>query len=121
MLGGRVDRVELVLPIENIDHSPVRYRMEARAQVDGLGRIEDLGLDLLGAFHSHPAGPVGVSESDVREWQYPEAALIVCAPGADGGWRMRAFRVDEGGVVELPVLHEDDSSLQSGSKDEVRR
>jgi proteasome lid subunit RPN8/RPN11 len=80
--------------------------MEARALVAGLGRIEDLGLDLLGAFHSHPRGPLGVSESDVREWQYPESALIVCSPGAHADWRMRAFRVDEGGAVELPVLRD---------------
>jgi proteasome lid subunit RPN8/RPN11 len=108
LLAGRADRVEIVLPIENIDHSPVRYRMEARALVAGLGRIEDLGLDLLGAFHSHPAGPPGVSESDLREWQYPESALIVCAPGAHGAWQIRAFRADEGGVVELRVLRDGD-------------
>ena len=80
--------------------------MEARALVAGLRRIEDLGLDLLGAFHSHPGGPLGVSERDVREWQYPESALIVCAPGPDAVWGVRAFRVDDVGVVELPVLQE---------------
>jgi len=102
LLAGRAGRVELVVPIENVEHSPVHYAMEPRALVDTLGRFEVLGLDLMGAFHSHPGGPFGVSESDVREWQYPEAALVVCAP-EEAGWAARAFLVDEGGATEMPL------------------
>lgn len=107
LLAGGVDRVELVVPIENVEHSPVHYAMEPRALVGALGRLEALGLDLRGAFHSHPGGPFGVSESDVREWQYPEAALVVCAPGEEG-WAARAFLVDEGGVTEILLQVERD-------------
>jgi len=102
LLAGRADRVDLVVPIENVEHSPVHYTMEPRALVGALGRFEVLGLDLMGAFHSHPGGPFGVSQSDVREWRYPEAALVVCAPGEEG-WEAKAFLVDEGGVTELPL------------------
>ena len=102
LLAGRADRVDLVVPIENVEHSPVHYTMEPRALVGALGRFEALGLDLMGAFHSHPGGPFGVSQSDVREWRYPEAALVVCAPGEEG-WEAKAFLVDEGGVTELPL------------------
>lgn len=105
LLAGQEDRVALVLPIENTDHSPVHYSMEPRALVAALGRLEDLGLDLLGAFHSHPAGPFGVSESDVRQWQYPEAALVVCVP-REAGWAARAFFIDDSGVTEVPLLVE---------------
>jgi proteasome lid subunit RPN8/RPN11 len=105
LLAGHADRVELVLPIENADHSPVHYTMEPRALVSALGRLETLGLELLGAFHSHPAGPFGVSESDVREWHYPEAALMVCAPREEA-WGARAFIVDGSRVAEVPVQFE---------------
>jgi proteasome lid subunit RPN8/RPN11 len=79
--------------------------MEPRALVAALGRLEDLELDLLGAFHSHPGGPFGVSESDVRQWQYPEMALVVCIP-QDEGWAARAFFIDDSGVTEVPLLVE---------------
>jgi len=102
LLAGK-DRVELVLPIENGEHSAVRYTMEPRALVSAIGRIEASGMDLLGIFHSHPAGPFGVSESDVREWQYPEAVLVVCSRGV-AGWAARAFVVAEGRVTEVPLL-----------------
>lgn len=103
LLGGHADRVALALPIENVEHSPVHYHMEHRALVAAFGRLEKLGLDLLAAFHSHPGGPFGVSDSDVREWQYPEAALVVCVP-REKGWAARALIVDEGGVIEIPLL-----------------
>jgi len=102
LLAGRSDRVETVVPIENAEHSPVHYAMEPRALVAALGRLEALDLELLGAFHSHPHGPFGVSESDVREWQYPEAALVVCAPREEA-WAARAFIVDGGRVTEVPL------------------
>ena len=107
LLAGRADRVDLVVPIENVEHSPVHYTMEPRALVGALGRFEVLGLDLMGAFHSHPGGPFGVSQSDVREWRYPEAALVVCALG-ETGWAARAFLVDEGRAMEMPLQIERD-------------
>jgi proteasome lid subunit RPN8/RPN11 len=103
LLAGRLDRVELVLPIENVEHSEVHYHMEHRALVAAFARIEALELELLGVFHSHPNGPVGVSQSDVREWQYPEVALVVCVRNAEG-WEARAFLANEHGVSQVPFL-----------------
>jgi proteasome lid subunit RPN8/RPN11 len=102
LLAGRGGQVELVLPIENSEHSPIRYFMEPRALVAALLRMEDLDLELLAAFHSHPTGPVGVSDTDVREWLYPEAALVVCMPG-NLGWVGQAFVVADGNVTEIPL------------------
>jgi proteasome lid subunit RPN8/RPN11 len=102
LLAGRAGLVELVVPIENAEHSSIRYSMEPRELVAALGRFESLGLEMLGAFHSHPGGPFGVSDSDVREWQYPEAALVVCVPWEET-WRARAFIVEGGRVAEVPL------------------
>jgi proteasome lid subunit RPN8/RPN11 len=77
--------------------------MEHRALVRAFHQVEGLGLELLAAFHSHPQGPAGVSQSDVREWQYPEAALVVCTPGREG-WVPRGFIVNGETVREIPFL-----------------
>jgi proteasome lid subunit RPN8/RPN11 len=102
LLGGEGSRVRLVIPIENAEHSPFHYFMEPRALVAGLAQLERRGLDLVGAFHSHPAGPLGVSVDDVREWQYPGSAIVVCVPGR-GEWAGRAFLIEDGRAREVPL------------------
>jgi proteasome lid subunit RPN8/RPN11 len=100
LLAGRGDEVVAVLPIENSDHSPTHYHMEDRALVGAFQRLEAMGLDLLAAFHSHPSGPLGVSQDDRREWQYPEAALVICVPRA-GTWEARAYLLADGDPREI--------------------
>jgi proteasome lid subunit RPN8/RPN11 len=95
--------VELVLPIENSEHSPFHYHMEHRALIEAFNQVDGLGMELLAAFHSHPSGPGGVSRSDLREWQYPEAALVVCTlHGRE--WVARGFVVGHDGAREIPVI-----------------
>lgn len=103
MLAGRSSEVQLILPIENAEHSPSHYHMEHRALIEAFNRVDELGLDLLAAFHSHPHGPAGVSQSDLEEWQYPEAALVVCTRLGDK-WTARGFMVEGGGAREIQVL-----------------
>lgn len=102
LLSGRDERVERVWPIENIAHSRVRYFMEPRQLVQAVLTIEDDREELLGAYHSHPAGPEGVSNTDVDEWQYPDSALLVWSPGG-GGWAARGFVIEPGVVREIPI------------------
>jgi proteasome lid subunit RPN8/RPN11 len=103
LLAGRGPDVELIVPIENAEHSSSHYHMEHRALIEAFHRVDQLGLELLGAFHSHPHGPAGVSQSDVEEWQYPEAALVVCTRLGDE-WTARGFMAEAGGVREIPLL-----------------
>ncbi len=102
LLSGKGEWVERVWPIENLAHSRVRYTMEPRQLVRAVLAIEEDQEELLGAFHSHPSGPDGVSDTDVVEWQYPDSALLVWVPG-DGGWAARGFVIDGGAVREIPI------------------
>ena len=106
LLAGAGEQIERVLPVENELHSRVRYRMEPRGLVAALNQIDAAGMEMLGAFHSHPAGPDGVSPSDVAEWGYPEAALVVCALDGDR-WHLRAYRVEDDRAREIPLVVED--------------
>lgn len=96
----------MVLPVENELHSRTRYRMEPRALVAALHRIEAEGMEMLAAFHSHPAGPDGVSAMDRDEWAYPEAALVVCMRGPQG-WSGRVYRIEGGNLRELRLVLEE--------------
>ncbi len=102
LLAGRRGRVEQVIPVTNADHSPFRFRMEPREQVEAMGSLEGSGLELVGIYHSHPNGPSGPSPIDLAEAAYPEAGyLILSSPEA--GWQGRAFRIRDGSGSEIPL------------------
>ena len=100
LLVGLESQVSMVLPITNELHSPVRYRMAAREQLDAFERIDQAGLELVGIYHSHPNGPNRPSPTDIAEAFYPEAVHLIWAP-QDGVWSCRAFRIQEGHLQEV--------------------
>lgn len=98
-----------MVPVENVEHSASRYRMDPQAQVSTLLAFERGGLELVGIFHSHPAGPAGLSAADVREARYPECAYLVLSP-VGGAWGGKAFRVEGEAVQPLAVVIADPTS-----------
>lgn len=103
LLGGQMDggraTVNVVIPVENTLHSPVRFRMDPREQLRAFNRLEVLGLELVGIFHSHPTGPDAPSATDLAEFYYPGVAFLIWSPGGEG-WQMRAFRITGEGVAK---------------------
>ncbi|MBE3119140.1 MAG: M67 family metallopeptidase [Candidatus Atribacteria bacterium] len=99
LLAGKNNRVESTLGIRNADRSPVRFRMEPRAQWRAFQRIEAAGLDLVGIYHSHPNGPDHPSPTDIAETMYPVAQIIWVR--VDGEWRARGFQIEGGKVAEI--------------------
>lgn len=93
LVGGAAGadiRAACVLPVENLLHSPTRYRMEPRAQLQALQALEQQHMQLVGIFHSHPNGPAAPSARDLAEFAYPGAALLILSPHGVG-WQIRAF------------------------------
>jgi proteasome lid subunit RPN8/RPN11 len=70
--------------------------------LQALEEIDAQGWELVGIFHSHPAGPPTPSPTDVAEAYYPDSAYLICAPGP-GGWQVRAFEIRGGQTRELPI------------------
>jgi proteasome lid subunit RPN8/RPN11 len=101
LLAGKNDRVEITLGIYNAERSPVRYRMEPRAQWRAFQRIEAAGLELVGIYHSHPNGPDHPSQTDIVESMYPVAQIIWVR--VDGEWRARGFQIEGGNVAEISL------------------
>lgn len=105
LLGGRVDgrsaQSAQLYPVENALHSPVAYEMEPLAQVRAMLSIEAEGLELVGIFHSHPAGPAAPSPSDVAQAFYPDAAQIIVTLADRSRPAARAFMIRDGRVDEI--------------------
>jgi proteasome lid subunit RPN8/RPN11 len=101
LLAGRASSVESVLVVKNQAQSPVRYVMDPIEQLHAFERIDAQGLDLVGIFHSHPAGPEIVSATDIAEAAY--AVVYVILSRVDGAWRARGFWIQDGGYEEVAL------------------
>jgi len=91
LLFGRGRTAERAVPIENVFHSPVRFRLEPLAQLTAMRAAEDDGLDLLAIFHSHPHGPDCPSTTDMQEAAYPQAAFLIWWIDSSGLWKCNLF------------------------------
>jgi len=106
LLAGKKGSVEIVIEVSNAAQSPVRFRMDPQEQYNAFMRIEAEGLEILGIYHSHPAGPEFTSATDITEAAY-EAVHIIWTHLTDE-WRARGFWIDSGESTEvrLQVEHE---------------
>lgn len=102
LLGGIGRRVLAVYPARNELASPVRYRVHPDDLIRVIHELEEQGWELVGIYHSHPHGPPVPSATDVAEAYYPEAVYVIAAP-VRGEWRLRAFRIADGTVREVPI------------------
>lgn len=101
LLAGKNDSVEAVLPVTNRAQSPVRFRMDPAEQLRAFNWMEANELDLLGIFHSHPAGPATASRTDIEEAAYPVVHLIWSRSTDD--WQARGFRFENGRAAEVDL------------------
>ena len=101
LLAGKNGRVEKVLPVWNQELSPVRFVMDPYGQLQAFEWIDSHGLELIGIFHSHPAGPETLSATDLREAAYEVVHLVWSC--FDGIWRMRGFWIQDGQALEVDL------------------
>jgi proteasome lid subunit RPN8/RPN11 len=129
MFAGRDGRVERVFRVRNSadeigaergvfrdresgvasgGHRPVHYYMDPKEQLRVYNEIDDLGLDLLGYYHSHTHTEARPSPTDVRLatdlTSYYVLVSLIDQP-AVRAWRIdKADPADEiGNVVEVPL------------------
>jgi proteasome lid subunit RPN8/RPN11 len=101
LLAGLNDRVEKVIHVRNQAESPVRFVMDPYEQLQAFNWIESHGLDLLGIFHSHPAGPATASATDVAEAAYEVVHLIWSR--RQEHWQARGFWIENSHVTEVSL------------------
>lgn len=99
LLAGKSGRVEKVIPVRNQARSPTRFVMDPYEQLQAFEQIDSQGLDLLGIYHSHPAGPETLSATDIAEAAY-EVVYVVWSR-CQGEWKIRGFWIQDGQVSEV--------------------
>lgn len=106
LLAGKKDQVEKVLLVRNQAQSPVRFVMDTYEQLEAFNWIESQSLDLLGIFHSHPAGPETASATDIAEAGYEVVYMIWSLSGDI--WKARGFFIENGQALDVALVIQDE-------------
>ena len=95
---GRESRVERVLPARNErrDRRGERYVVAPEDVVAAHRLAREIGLEVVGYYHSHPGGPAEPSEFDL-EHAWPEFSYLILAVGRDGVREARSWRLAPSG------------------------
>ncbi|CAN5681293.1 hypothetical protein BH23CHL5_BH23CHL5_07980 [soil metagenome] len=95
LIGGTINDQHIFtamrfFPGTNADCSPSRFTMEPAEVIQAMRDMRAENLELVGIVHSHPASEARPSDTDLREWHYPDSLmLIVSFAGSEpvlGSW-----------------------------------
>jgi len=97
LLLGSGNRIQFAVPAPNRAAGRTRFRLDPRLHLDVQRTVRRFTppLDIVGAYHSHPAGPARPSERDVAEAHYPNWVHLIVGLGAPRP-RVSAFRIARG-------------------------
>ena len=105
-LMGSAGLVTMGLAITNMERREDHFTFDAKEQLEAYRTAKESGVEIIAAYHSHPATPAWPSAEDVRLAVNP-TLLYVIASLADNQERVKAFRIREGRIEEEPLEGED--------------
>ena len=103
LLIGLGDVVEDAVRARNVRRSPTRFQVEPADHFAAIRRARAAGRDVIGAYHSHPNGPSGPSETDRARLTDPTMVHIIVSL-AHGTKTLRAFQFSEGNFRPLELV-----------------
>lgn len=101
LLVGRDGEVHRVVPARNVDASPARYTIDPADHFAALRAARRDGLAVIGAYHSHPAGPPVPSPTDMAEASPDFLYVIVGLAPAPA---VAAWRLVDGNFIGLSLV-----------------
>jgi proteasome lid subunit RPN8/RPN11 len=101
VLAGKAAQVKKMIGVLNQAQSPKRFVMDPYEQLHAFDWIDSHGLDLVGIFHSHPAGPETASPTDILEAAYAVVHVILAREGTQ--WQARGFWIEAGEAREVTL------------------
>ncbi len=103
LLVGEGRRVDIAVPLSNIDPKPrTGFRIDPAEHiaVRRILRRVTPGRDIVGVYHSHPAGPARPSPRDIHESNYPEWLYAIVGRGSR---TLRVYEMKPGSPVPVPI------------------
>lgn len=100
ILAGKNETVDKVYEMLNTDKSAVSFLMEPKEQLKIMKEIRNLGLEMIGIYHSHLASEAYPSADDLQLAFYPEAAYAIVSLRDKNNPCVRSFKIKDGKITE---------------------
>lgn len=105
LVAGRGGVITRALPAINAaEDATMAYEIAPEELFRLMREIRAAGLELLGIYHSHPAGENRPSGRDIERAYYPASTYFILSPCPDAPKSVRAFSIRNGQVTELETL-----------------
>jgi proteasome lid subunit RPN8/RPN11 len=103
LLLGRAGDILEAVPAANVDREPHRrFQVDPAAHFAAVRRARDTGVEVIGAYHSHPRGAPVPSETDRAEaFDDPHFVHLLISPLEA---RIAAYSLVEGNFVAVPLV-----------------
>ncbi len=103
ILAGEPGMVRRVVPMRNVERSPVRFLMDPSEQLAVMKAMRREGTELVGIFHSHVASAAYPSRRDVELAFYPDAVYVIVSLARLERPVARGYRIVEGRISGEPI------------------
>ena len=103
LLIGSEAAIEDAVPARNVRRSPTKFQVEPADHFAALRRARAAGRAVVGAYHSHPNGPSGLSDTDRARLADPTMVHVIVSL-AHGTRTVRAFRYAGGNFSQLEFV-----------------
>jgi len=112
LLAGRGDAVTRVFRARNADSSPYTFHIDDHDLLRIQKEIDDLGLDLIGFYHSHAWSAARPSKTDIakayppdgrtgrRAPLYPGYGYVILSLASSAAPDVKAFRIGDEGIID---------------------
>ena len=104
LLFGKDTLAERLQRMENVEHSPLNYRVDSRQLFEAFDAMDRIGLELIGIYHSHTHSPALPSRTDISLAGYPDAHYLIVSLAEPERPDLRAFKIVNGKVTEEEVV-----------------
>mgnify|MGYP000875909332 CR=1 FL=1 len=103
ILAGKDGKPLKLYRITNSERSPYRYNMDSQELLSAYHETEDNRWEFLAFYHSHTHTEAYPSATDARLATWPDTYYILVSLMDKENPVIRAFRINDGRILEEPV------------------
>jgi proteasome lid subunit RPN8/RPN11 len=99
LLVGKGESIARIVRAKNLDASATRYLIDPEDHFRAIRHARADGLEVIGAYHSHPSSLPLPSDTDIAEANTgADFIYVIVSPVGDA---VRAYRIDQGSCQAL--------------------
>lgn len=104
LIGGVGDEAITLHRMENTAHSPLRYEMDSKEQLQVYKTILDAGHDVVGIYHSHTKTAAYPSQTDINlATGWPDSVYFIVSLENPDEPYVRGFNIRDGQVEDVDI------------------